>query len=243
MRTPEQARTTLRLFNKLPVPRGLDRRRFLIILGLTSATLRMLERDAMAAVSYFGLCDVNGVPTVNPPVDNQFLGSLTLRNKNYTTGFSCPGTGDQNVVSLSVWCKAVVGGLHNIRCSVYDLVTSIYNLVCQHSVEVSVASTSAGWVGRSQAIAWYGTYTKLVGGRTYYLAFSADDAAGDEIIYYMIGAQTAGDYMYTLTDYTGGYPATLADDVNYDRHFFISCGTEPFASAARPNGMLLRGVR
>jgi hypothetical protein len=180
--------------------------------------------------TYFGY-PANGADPVGATRDSN--GNLVLGNAGYTTGFTCPGSGYQNVVELSAWVEASGAGNH-MRMAVYN---SSDQLMAQGSAEVEL-SGGPSWQGHMSAGAITVT-TQLTGGTTYYLRYCKDydGAIGDE--FYITG--TSGDYKYTATtgDYTGGYPTTLTLASNTAGRYCIRCGVVS-ASSIEQEGFRFR---
>lgn len=144
-----------------------------------------------------------------------------VRNKAYITGFSCPDVGYQVVKELSL-DVAWLSGTSHIRLAVYS---AEHILVCQGVAEVTVVA------GRS----WQGHLTQaditpnpavLTGGKQYDLAVAFDSVVSNAVTVYY-GAGSSGDYVYGATDYTGGFPASLADGSDIASRFNIRCGVDP----------------
>jgi len=112
----------------------------------------------------------------------------------------CPGSGNQNILTLGFWGKSGGGVPGDARCAIYD---SSDNLVCQHSAAVSINSTTAQWWCEAQGFT--GT-TVLTGGAYYKIGLTTDVV--DTTYGY---SSNEGDCTYGSVSYTAGWPATRTD--------------------------------
>ncbi len=154
-------------------------------------------------IEYFG--------TLDEELDFEYWGPFAYRNY---TPYTCPGTGSQKVVNLSVWAKTRSAPHGNIRLALYD---SGGNLVIQGAAEVLVDSADAAWVGHD----FDGSVT-ITGGSSYYIGFTEDSLLTFIHCAYPGGTQCYGDYV----DYTGGFPDPW--DISATETLLISvrCGVE-----------------
>jgi hypothetical protein len=206
----------IKYLNSIPVPRGIPRRAFLITL-LGIATVLRLEREAQAAISYFGY-PASGADPSTPSYDSNEGGTYWI-NKNLT--FTCPGSGTQTVKELSCYCKYAVSASSSIRLAVYT--SDRATLICQGSAAVLIDQAAAGWYGHLTQASITPNPATLTGGTAYVIAVSVDTGYCD--LAYEAG--NSGDEGYGTTDYTGGFPATNLGAVNdYTRNFCIRCGVE-----------------
>ncbi len=161
--------------------------------------------------TYFGKTTVGGTSTAIGNIGWQ-------RNKSYVTGFACPGSGNQIVKDLSFYCQKGAAASH-LQLGVFD---ASRNLICQGTAEVALTAT-AGWQGHLTQADITPNPAILIGGVTYYLASSIDQT--DVNVWYDAGAADA--WTAAGVDYTGGFPASLADGVNAGVIFSIRCGVDP----------------
>jgi hypothetical protein len=157
--------------------------------------------------TYFGETTPGNL-TVNDPI-------YRFRNKNKV--YTCPGSGDQNLVELSAYVQDYNAGATHIRLAIYDMSN---NLIYQGAAEVVVNNASWAWVGHTGI-----TGVVLQGGTNYKIACSYDGAIS---IRYNI--ETNGNHGSTSADNTGGWPASLADDGDDDYIKSVRAGVDPVAS-------------
>jgi hypothetical protein len=143
-----------------------------------------------------------------------------MRNAGYVTGFTCPGSGSQTVKELSAYVKSLGGTPGNIRVVVYS---AAHSKICEGSAQVSVNSTTAGWRGHLDQASISPNPATLVGGTQYDIGVTFDGADTD--IAFTNGS--AGDYTYGAADYTGGWPASLADGSSQTERVNVRCGVDP----------------
>lgn len=167
------------------------------------------------SVQYFGSTDTSGG---EDPVGS-YLTPAWARNGDYITGFTCPGSGSMTIKELQVYCR-LSSGTGNMRMAVYS---AAHALIAQTD-EIAV-STTAGWQGPTNL-----SLGPLTGGVQYDLAYSYDVSTFG--IWCMIGSM--GDVTFGGADYTGGFPASLADGTDWDRMVAIRCGVEEAAVAGHP---------
>lgn len=174
---------------------------------------------------YFGYNNTTGLFTV------QSGAALWLRNSVYSwtdASFTCPGTGSRSLTELALYCKSNGGTPGHILVAIYD--TSL-NLIAEGSTELTVSSTTAGWVTHSAFVDPAGSPStpSLTGGTDYVLVFTTDST--DITLYYTNG--TSGDTRYALTDYTAGFPDTIATGTSFTRRYPIRAGVDT------PSGSIL----
>ena len=172
--------------------------------------------------TYFGY-PANGADPVGATQDLNTV--LWIRNKNYTTGFSCPGSGLQNVTELSAWVRFIQNTPH-IRIAVYDN-GATPTLMAQGNAAVLI-SGGPSWQGHVGAAAITQT-TALTGGVTYLLGYTKDSFSNNE--YYIAGS--ANDYEFiAATEYTAGWPSTLSHTGTTGSavRYCIRCGVEAAAA-------------
>jgi hypothetical protein len=134
--------------------------------------------------TYFGY-PANGADPSGATQDTN--AQITIGNSGYTTGFTCPGSGLQNIDEISAWVhKPSTAG--NIRLAVYDVSR---NLMAQGSAAVAVNS-GPSWQGHMTS-GGITTTTQLTGGTTYYIRYTKNSNVTSE--YYITGS--AGDFGYT----------------------------------------------
>lgn len=180
----------------------------------------------MAITNWFGYCNANGS---NKAAYTNGTGPIEWWGFNtYTTGFTCPGAGDTEwqVDELSIYVASRTGS-GNIRLAVYD---TGRNLICQGSGQEAVADVTNTWQGHTNGdgsdITWNSPNTHLVGGTTYLLIVTWD---ADNSFLFAYDNGSAGDTTYAFTDYTGGFPTSIAAGTNcgttYSR-VALRCGVE-----------------
>ena len=156
-----------------------------------------------------------------------------FRNRTYVTGFTCPGSGNQQVTELS-FHGYLVAGAPNIRLALYNTSDA---LLCQGSAEVPVAGASGSWQGHIGAANITPNPCIITGGVQYDIAVSWDcDASNTLRAYYVVGS--SGDYTYLAVDYTGGFPDPLADATDGGSRWAIRCGVDPAAGLSIPVAMM-----
>lgn len=125
---------------------------------------------------------------------------------NYTNDggrFTCPGSGNQTLVELSAWVKSGGGTPGNIRMALFEAGTGTVNKIAEGTAEVTVSSTTLGWVGHLAATSITPNPTTLTGGTDYTIVLCGD--ANDVKMTFNAG----GDQRFNTTDYTGGFPSSL----------------------------------
>jgi len=143
--------------------------------------------------------------------------SMWRKNKSYITGYTCPGSGNQTVKEISFYTQQTADSA-NLRLAVYD---SSHNLICQGAEEVAI-SGDLGWQGHLTQASITPNPCNLTGGVQYDLVWAVD--AATNLYYYDNGEADA--YTYNTNDYTGGFPASLADSVNLARIISCRCGVD-----------------
>ena len=172
------------------------------------------EKVIQLALTYFGYN--NSSPQYSWKDDAQWY-----RNRNYIDGFVCPGSGHQAVKEISAYVS-MPSGSGNIRCAVFD---TSGNLISQGTAEVAVTGTDPAWHGHLTQANITPNPCNLTGGVQYDIALAWDSAS---MQFYFDNA-SAGDGTYAYTDYTGGFPASLADATQTDVILCIRCGVEAAA--------------
>jgi hypothetical protein len=167
--------------------------------------------------TYFGYTTIGGGYS-DILVDNW----VWFRNKTLTTGFDCPGSGNQTVVSLGLHAKSGGGTPGNVRIAIY---TAAHSLIAQGSAEISVNSVTHQWWEHTAFVDSGGSPISpvLTGGVQYDLVFGGDS----NDVYIARDFGSSGDYTCGPTDYTGGFPATLNDGDNTVWLVNIRCGVDP----------------
>jgi len=164
------------------------------------------------ALSYFGYQDTSGATSTT-------WGEFSLGNNSYTTGFTCPGIGTQNVGELSLYTY----GSGNIRLGVYNSAGN--SKLVEGTAEVAVSGASPSWQGHMTAAAC-GNGT-LTGGTTYRI-FATEDNSGVYWFYKSPGSNNS--CCYAFADYTGGLPASMPGDSLDNDVYLMRCGVEPAAA-------------
>jgi hypothetical protein len=176
------------------------------------------------AVTYFGLCNSAGV--ISGDDSNDSSGATPVAFWNGTEVWTCPGTGTQNIVELSVY-GYINTGTPNIRLSIYS--SDGATKIAEGTAEVAVTGGSYSWQGHMTA-ASMGNAT-LVGGTSYKLVCGADN---DMAMRSKSGS--SGIARYTLSDYTGGSPSSLPAGTGNTLIQAIRCGVEPAAGGGVVTG-------
>lgn len=174
------------------------------------------------ATTYFGACDSSGNPNTADGSDSANNGLITGCN---TMTYTCPGTGNQDVLDLAVraW------GTGTIRVAVYSAAGT---LMAQHTSPVSVGG-SAAWVGAGASIT---QSSVLTGGATYKLEVQP---SAETVSWSFVENSNNGNVSYTY----GAFPSSLPSMDSYIRHPIMRCGVDTAAGGAsvKPS-ILARGV-
>jgi hypothetical protein len=172
--------------------------------------------------TYFGY-PANGADPVGATPDNNT--PIWIRNRGYTTGFTCPGSGSMAITELSAWLDTTnVLSNDYFRVAIYD---TSNNLIAQGSAEVEVVE-GPSWQGHLTQASITPNPTTLTGGNSYKLAYTKDNANITE--YYITGS--AGDFEYASTDLTGGFTDPLANSANTTAgRYCIRCGVTAVVTA------------
>lgn len=202
----------------------------LALVQLQAPTNLRIDGNKMA-VTYFGRCNSDGTLISGDPTDWQGLTGYWVKSEN--AAFTCPGTGSQNIVSLSVYARKASGAGGNMRCAIYD---TSNNLISQHTAEFIVDGV-AGWYGTAQAVSSVGP---LTGGTNYKLIVSCDNSISEWSNY---SGGTNGDFSWGANDYTGGFPATRAAGSNTSAIYLIRCGVEPAAAGGLSIPLVMQSYR
>ena len=153
--------------------------------------------------------------------------AIVIGNGAYTTGFTCPGSGLQNIDEISAWVSDTSNDPGSIRLAVYDALEG--NLMAQGSARVRVGSgSSASWQGHMSAGAITVSH-QLTGGTTYYIQYAKDCDPSTTIEYYITGS--AGDFVWYGRDATGGFqdPADALSNGTAGR-YCMRCGVSSATS-------------
>lgn len=153
-----------------------------------------------------------GETTPGASTAQELTTSFWCRNKNKI--YTCPGTGNQNLVELQAYVRQYISTTTNIRLALYD---TSNNLIYQGSAEVLVSNASFAWMGHTGI-----TGVVLTGGTNYRIALSYDGFL--EIAYNL---ETAGNHTGSTVDYTGGWPSSLSDGSDDDYIKSIRAGVDP----------------
>ena len=180
--------------------------------------------------TYFGVQTDKSTPAVDGWDYN--AAQTTFSKVSY---FTCPGTGNKNLMALYVWACSGGGTPAHFRLAIYDNQGTTANLIAQGSAEILVNSLSPAWLGHTAFTDSAGNPISpiLVGGTAYRIVVSTDGS--DCEIGYKSG--TSGDWLYDSgVDETGGYPATYAvgslSNSSYDRQVICGIIAQPAYSAA-----------
>lgn len=166
-----------------------------------SDTTNVTESTRVEAWTYFG----TQTSTVDP-TGVSFFGSGNVVALNYSTEFTCPGTGNKTLKGIYFWGKSGGGTAANVRLAVYDNSTTVPSLIAQGSAQFSVSSTTAAWIGHTAFVDFGGSpiTPTLVGGTKYRLGWTNE--TNDSQFGYVSGASDA--WKYIVADETGGFSAT-----------------------------------
>lgn len=163
------------------------------------------------------------VPVVSASLTQQYFGrnvttgsasALTTGNRvsqnTANTTYTCPGSGSVLLESIEAYVKSndTINNV-SLRLAIYD---TSNNLVAQGSAAVTFASDTPAWRGHSNHALISGDPKYLTGGTSYKFALTVNPGAVNIYVYYTAG--TSGDYKTDSTDYTGGFPSTIAPATN-----------------------------
>ena len=146
-------------------------------------------------------------------------------------GYSCPGSGTQNVITLDLNIAAIDTG--TLRCAIYD---SDHNFVTQWDAAKTPGGT--GWLAVTDFVDQGGSphSPQLTGGATYYLVTTGSSGVTQEIRWDGVASGIA---QRTGASYVDGFPASIADDFDTTREYCIRAGVEP----AAPGGIVVLRLR
>lgn len=163
------------------------------------------------AVTYFGHEQLTG--------DNT---TMDVYSKYFLAGYTCPGSGTQNVVSLELGV-AGVSAAANARMAIYTVAGAF---VTQWETELQPGN-STHWEAVTSFVNQAGAphSPTLTGGASYLLVVSCD-SAGKISVYYTATSECARNG----SEYTGGYPATINNVDVSSVEFAMRCGVEPAAA-------------
>lgn len=151
----------------------------------------------------------------------------------HEAGYTCPGSGNQNVQELSALCR-LISSTSNIRLGIYN--SSRSTLIGEGTSEVAIVGGSLSWQGHmsQSAVKAAGGSSPcvLVGGTTYILAMSYD-ATGSGVNFGYQDPVTSG-WSYIDRDYTGGFASSLEIGFDQNIEYCIRCGVDAAAAGAKP---------
>jgi hypothetical protein len=175
-----------------------------------------------------------------------YFGSLTqsgnaateasITEGNYTSllAYTCPGSGNQVVSEISLWCdNAGNTQTGKVRLAIYD--SGRTTLIAQGTAAVTVVSTTS-WQGHLSAASITPNPAVLVGGTNYTIVYSVD--FGGLTNYYNSNAPNAGSH-YETNDYTGGFPASITLGSDSGAITSIRAGVDPQAVTNSPKPSLI----
>jgi len=166
------------------------------------------------AVTYFGNND-------DGAGQNPFNASWTWF---LVVGYTCPGTGLQNLITLDININTVDTG--NIRMAIYD---TVGNFIAQWDDQYTPGGT--GWFAKTSFVdeGEAPINPQLTGGVNYILAATQDGAGSTHSIKYdTVGENTV---KYVTSDYTEGFPDPIViSSPASDREFCFRAGVEPAAA-------------
>lgn len=164
------------------------------------------------ATTYFGHCDSSGNP--GSAEGNDAANSNLITGCNTLT-YTCPGSGEQDILDLAV---RAYGSSGSIRVAVYS---SAGSLMAQHTNPVNVGG-SVAWVGAGAAIT---KVANLTGGATYKLEVQP---SSDSVYWAFTENSGNGNTSYSY----GAFPSTLPSMDGYIRHPIMRCGVDTAAGGA-----------
>ena len=177
------------------------------------------------ALSYFGPTGASGDD------DNGSKHQLNWLNTTYV----CPGTGNQILKELSVYCK-IGANYPEIRVGIY---TAAGVLVAQGTALVTVTGSSYSWQGHLVVTNITPNPCVLTGGTAYRLAYytTVNDTCTSQ---YETGGTNAGSYLVD-TDYSASLPATFPSPTgSWTGMWNIRAGVEAEGAAAiGPSGAIV----
>ena len=180
------------------------------------------------AITYFGVCNSDGTPLIANP-NQDFDGSPFL----YYNGdaYVCPGSGNQVVQDLTVYCY----GNLDVRLGIYS--SDGTTLIAEGTSAVTIIGSDdsvwrwQGHIGQANIKA-AGTSNPaiLVGGTSYKLAVA--DNAGDPSPWIRIGMLGSGTPHYEIShNYISGMPSSITTyDYEYGNGEFMRVGVSPAAT-------------
>lgn len=187
--------------------------------------LKLMERDAHAAVTYFGfgVNSTTGAATGTPSEDGGY-NNITLWMQpsflsEFAAYFTCPGTGPQNVVDISSYCRSTAGS-PQLQCAVYDDAGT--TLMARGTSAVSITG-SVGFQGHQSA----GVITQsstLTGGNLYCFFHTLSGATSSV---YTSDLNTNNAFGYELATYVGSIPAAVPTPTGNLRAYMCRIGVEP----------------
>lgn len=150
------------------------------------------------------------------------------RNKNFVTGYTCPGSGSRTVEELTAYIKQGLGA-SNFRLALY---TTALARVCQGAAELQPTG-SYGWQGHIGQANISPNPVTITGGVQYFIAITYDGSGSAyQTIYLEIGA--SGDASYINTDYTAGFPDPLGAGTDTTPKYNLRCGVQEVGGGGLP---------
>ena len=171
------------------------------------------------SITYFGYTSAGSL-------NGDYGMQLVVRNKNYVTGFTCPGSGSQTVMEISAYTRAVMGAPMQ-RLAIYS---SSHVLLCEGST-YNVLFSTEGWQGHLTQSSMTPNPCTLTGGVQYDLAFAYEGDSSNQFRLwydsYSSGASTVWFEGYAVD----GYPTPLADGTDDSAMGGLRVGVEAVAVA------------
>jgi hypothetical protein len=156
-------------------------------------------------------------------------GAIAEGNNDASVHYTCPGSGNQVVSEISLYCDNV-GVSGNIRLAIYSADKS--TLICQGTGAVAPGATTS-WQGHLSAASITPNPAVLVGGTNYTIVYSAD--AGQVHHFY----NGSGSFYNSGADYTGGFPASISLPSNSGGETSIRAGVDPQPLSNSPKPSLI----
>ena len=140
-----------------------------------------------------------------------------------TSGFTCPGSGNQTIKELSLHCYG--DGSATVRIAVYNSAGT--SLIAQGSSSFSPSGVSFSWQGHLTQGSITPNPATLTGGATYLLVDSNSYNVGGTGFHFDFSTPGGNVMSYIVTDYSGGFPGSIAASGYQNESFCIRCGVDP----------------
>lgn len=156
-------------------------------------------------------------------------------NNNYVFGngsatYTCPGSGQFNIVSLSAFCKNTGGGSGAFSMAVYSADGSTLIGHMEHKYVLTDTQTTGAYRGMDTSITQLST---LTGGENYIISINVSTANVQNR--YVSGSSGVFKYNTGASYYDDGWPSSITLSSNYTLEFEVRCeveaATEPCTTA------------